>query len=476
MPVLCAHVRRLLAVLISCLYTMSVGADVISHQISVTLEPDRRTIDVVDRVSLPESLVSADDSIEFSLNAAFEPAIDGAAHPALSNVGSADSQGLLPYRLELDGVRQFTLRYRGALGDHENYSLGYIGPEGVYLGRAAGWYPQFADALHRFSMQITLPGKWTAVSQGEGGGSQSSSGLHRVSWTENQPQDQIYLVAGPLQKFVGESPIAQVYLRSSNETIAARYLAATEQYLELYQQLLGPYPYAKFALVENFWETGYGMPSFTLLGPRVLRLPFIIHTSYPHEIVHNWWGNGVYVDYRHGNWSEGLTAYLADHLMRELEGQGASYRRDALQKYRNYVERSEDFALSEFIGKHGEASEAVGYNKALMFFHMIRQRLGDKLFLRGLAHFYRQHRFQRAGYPDLQNAFEYVSGEDLGAMFHQWVERTGAPILALQEVKVSQNSEGFRGSGVLQQIQDGAVYQLVVPVALQRQTLSFNLI
>ena len=44
------------------------------------------------------------------------------------------------------------------------------------------------------------------------------------------------------------------------------------------------------------------MASLTLLGPRVIRLPFIFKSSYPHEILHNWWGNGVYVDYASGNW------------------------------------------------------------------------------------------------------------------------------------------------------------------------------
>ena len=39
------------------------------------------------------------------------------------------------------------------------------------------------------------------------------------------------------------------------------------------------------------------MPSFTLLGPQVIRFPFILTSSYPHEILHNWWGNSVFVDY-----------------------------------------------------------------------------------------------------------------------------------------------------------------------------------
>ena len=105
-----------------------------------------------------------------------------------------------------------------------------------------------------------------------------------------------------------------------------------------YSGLIGPYPFNKFALVENFWETGYGMPSFTLLGPEIIRFPFILHSSFPHEILHNWWGNSVFVDYGTGNWCEGLTAYLADHLVEEQRGKGAEYRRGTLQKYRRLRE------------------------------------------------------------------------------------------------------------------------------------------
>ena len=138
-------------------------------------------------------------------------------------------------------------------------------------------------------------------------------------------QEEIYLVAGRYHEYRHEDtePASVVFLRSPDAALATKYLDATQRYVELYSRLLGSYPYKKFALVENFWETGYGMPSFTLLGPRVIRLPFIIHSSYPHEILHNWWGNSVYVAKRGGNWSEGLTAYLADHLLAEQRGRGA---------------------------------------------------------------------------------------------------------------------------------------------------------
>ena len=82
--------------------------------------------------------------------------------------------------------------------------------------------------------------------------------------------DEIYLVGGPLHVWrdAAGSVETLVYLHDSDDALAAKYLAATAQYLEMYRQLIGPYPYRKFALVENFWETGYGMPTFTLLGQR----------------------------------------------------------------------------------------------------------------------------------------------------------------------------------------------------------------
>ena len=437
------------------------SAVVVSHGFEITLDPARGSIVVTDHVEVPAALVAADGSVDFSLNRMFSPVADGLV---LTRLGSDSGQPDLGYfRLFLGESRVFSLRYSGRIDNQPQFDAGYIGLEGVYLSAAAGWYPRFGLALHRFTMTVDLPAGWRAVSQGSAGSSGSSD------WVETRPQDEIYLIAAPWSVYTRVSPLAeaQVYLRSDDRDLAERYLHATEQYLAFYQDLLGPYPYLKFALVENFWETGYGMPSFTLLGPRVVRLPFIIHTSYPHEILHNWWGNGVYVDYHRGNWSEGLTAYLADHLLRELGGLGADYRRDAMQKYRSYVTSAEEYPLRDFLGKHGEMSQAIGYGKGLMFFHMLRHRLGDEVFLKGLRLFFVEHQFERAGYDELRAAFEHASGQDLTLMFHQWIDKTGAPALALDAVEVREVDSGFRVEARLRQTQPGTPYVLDVPIVVQ---------
>ena len=91
--------------------------------------------------------------------------------------------------------------------------------------------------------------------------------------------DEVYLVGGPLEVARDQAGAVEtlVYLREQDDSLSNKYLTATAQYLEMYRELIGPYPYDKFALVENFWETGYGMPSFTLFGPRVIRFP--VHSA-----------------------------------------------------------------------------------------------------------------------------------------------------------------------------------------------------
>lgn len=459
--------------------TQAVAADavVVHHAMQVRLDPDRHEIRVEDTLTLPAEIADTKAGIPFSLHAGLAPHLEDKT-ASLTRLGTeSEPVPVEHYRLTLPaGVTQTTLCYAGRIhhplsamaegrGRTRHDTAGLIDPGGVYLDGSSDWYPRFEVGMVSFSMTVEAPPGWHAVSQGR----EEQVDAQHVVWTETQPQDDIYLVAGRFQVYRRPTPFgeAQVYLRHPDPELAERYLKATAEYLSLYSDLLGPYPYAKFALVENFWESGYGMPSFTLLGPSVIRLPFIIHTSYPHEILHNWWGNGVYVDYGSGNWAEGLTSYLADHLLQEQQGRGADYRRAALQKYLDYVARENDFPLTAFRARHGEVSRAVGYSKALMFFHMLRRRLGDEQFLAGLRRFYQDNRFRVVGFADLRRALEQASGEDLSQEFAQWVERTGAPALRIRGVRVEQRARGYRIDGTLEQTQAGPAYALAVPVVVQ---------
>jgi hypothetical protein len=181
------------------------------------------------------------------------------------------------------------------------------------------------------------------------------------------------------------------------------------------------------------------MPSFTLLGEQIIRFPFILTSSYPHELLHNWWGNGVFVDFAGGNWCEGLTAYLADHLLAEQRGQGAEHRRDILQRVNDYVTPQDDFPVTQFRSRYDAVTEAIGYGKTAMFWNMLRTRVGDAAFLKSLQRFYRDNLFRAASFDDIRRSFEAVTGQDLGPFFHQWLTQTGVPELHLDEATRSGN-------------------------------------
>ena len=453
----------------------------VHHEIMAQLDPKAGTIAASDRLTLPPG--SRDWTL--TLHAGLAPKVsDGQA--TIERLGR--DEHLERYRLRATGPGPVTLTYGGtirhgmehipeSLGRAHQQTRGTIAEDGVFLDGFSGWYPRVGDGLHTFFLSVTIPQGWLAVSQGAGPdapggpnlGTDAKPGEVRLSWREDQPQDEIYLVAAPFTLYRRATPVAegQVYLRRPDPDLAERYLEATGTYLDLYSKLLGAYPYPKFALVENFWESGYGMPSFTLLGPQVIRLPFIIDTSYPHEILHNWWGNGVYVDYASGNWSEGLTAYLADHLLAERRDGGADYRRDALKGYADYVRKDRDFPLRAFRSRHSSASQAVGYGKAMMFFHMLRRQLGDEAFVQGLRRFYADNRFRAAAYDDLRRAFEETSGRDLGRFFAAWTERTGAPRIQLADILLRESPQGFRLTGRVDQTQAEDPFPLEVPLLIE---------
>jgi hypothetical protein len=445
----------------------------VHHNLLVNLDPSTDTIAVQDTITLSQGGLGAVDEFSFTLNGVFEPHIDGQDVKIVPTNESVGDPIIRQFRVRLAPEQhRFTLSYHGPLSAlHQGQLQTPAQTGGVNLDATNSWYPYAKDQLVSFSLQANLPEGWTALSQGERTRMEKHSNKVIVQWVESHPQDDIHLIAGPYHEYQDNSPFAQimVLLRNEDQNLASRYIDATKHYLKLYHHLLGPYPYAKFAMVENTLETGYGMPSFTLLGPRVIRLPFILHSSYPHEILHNWWGNSVYVDYSQGNWSEGLTAYLADHLIQEQQGKGSQYRREALQKYVNYVTEQSDFPLNEFHARHGEASQAIGYNKALMFFHMLRLRLGDDTFIEGLRLFYRENRFKHAGYAELRNSFEIVSHSHLGPMFSQWIERRGLPTLSLQQVSVEPIQNGYMLEATLEQMQNEPAYVLDVPLAIKLQ-------
>ena len=368
-------------------------------------------------------------------------------------------------------------------GEDPTYGVNAIvSRQGVFLGPGAAWYPAPTVMPGRRTVRITAPAGIEAITSGRRVSRGTAAGVSMSVWEEERPAGDLALSAGTyrIEERIVEGTPLYTYFAAGNAHLSGRYLDASARYISFYKTLFGPYPFEKFAVVENFFPSGYGFPSYTLLGSTIIRLPFIPDTSLPHEIAHSWWGNGVLVDYREGNWSEGLVTYLADYLLEERKSpeDGREYRLRILTDYASLVTPDRDSPLSGFTGRMDPASRSIGYGKGVMVFHMIRKMTGDAVFFQTLREISRERLFVMTSWSDFMNHFARQSGKDFKTFSKEWLTRGSGPRLSFSGVGIARNGEGWTVSGDLSQ--SAPLYHIPLQLELEtssgrvRQTISLE--
>jgi len=442
------------------------------HELDVRLDPHERSLRVTDTIELRGS-----GPVEVALGARYrieQALLDG------QPLGEGRIRGeLRVHQVRLSGAHRLQLRYAGAVAalaetDHRGTLDGLepmASPRGSYLPAGSGWYAMVGDAPLRYRLTLHLPAGQRGLAAGTQVEEAENASGYRARYVFDAPTDGIELMAGPYVIASRRVDVAgrQVRLRTwfhpEIAELSDAYLDATARYVERYSAMLGGYPFDAFGVVSSPLPTGFGMPTLTYLGIDVLRLPFIRATSLGHEVLHNWWGNGVYVDYASGNWSEGLTTFMADYAYKEDEGADAA-RTMRLDWLRDFAAMppDQDTRLRHFTSRTHGLSQIVGYNKAAFMFFMLRAQLGADVFRRSLRGFWERHRFQRTGWDDLRRAFEQASGSDLRGFFAQWLDRPEVPRVRIEQAR--------RAGADLEVVlaQDAPAYVLDVPLELATGT------
>ena len=288
-----------------------------------------------------------------------------------------------------------------------------------------------AAASALYHVRVTLPMTTTLV----------SSGIISATFPQTETQRIVYeLVSGPAREFtlvVGDFRVREVkidgvrvrvFVLPEDEDmaeIALRYAAAVFQ---VYQRHFGPYPFAKLDVVEApLLNRGMEYSTLNQIGMDLFKaerskLEFLI----AHEIGHQWWYNLVGNDQVGEPWlDEGLTEYSTYFYYEDVYGRA---RAEVLRKRRweiplTYVQqRGLDAPLGQPASAYSrENYETIVYAKGALFFHALRERLGDRVFEKGLREYLRAYRYRVATSHDLQRVFEAVSGMSLDEMFMDWV-------------------------------------------------------
>jgi len=334
---------------------------------------------------------------------------------------------------------------------HNRAMHAHISPEGIYLAPEGVWYPQIADPdrdsdrdptrefpTADFQLSVARIGGMALVACGNRYQAGTNPAGDKATWQTPFPIDGMALAGGPLQdhqRTVGGLPV-RVLLRKDHARFAKAILDAVESYLKLYQPLLGEYPFDEFTVVENFFSSGFAYPGFTVLSSVVIGMGEMgLRPGYlDHELLHNWWGNGVNVSALDGNWCECLTSYCANYMRPVLQGdttKARAQRRDICYGL-SRISADKDKPLGRFGLKDGP-SGFIGYQKGSMVFAMLARRIGTDTLWRSLKRLYKQHLGKPAGWADIQRTIEQESGRSLDRFFQDWVRGSGVPDIRIDE-------------------------------------------
>lgn len=443
--------------------TVHADGRIVRHDLDVRLDPGRQSITVDDRIE-----IAGGGRITLHLAAGLavtEFVVDGRRPLPLPR----DSGWSVD--LGRQGTHRLDLRYAGvfesdsAAGNGREAQL-QIGGAGTYLPAHIAWIPRLGDDYFSYRLAVEIPEPHRVVVPGRLV-KEDVGRLYRAVVESEAPTDGIVLVAGILS--VADRRHGGIRLRTAFNPriadLADDYLESAGAFIDTYSRSIGPYPFSRFDIVSGPHPVGLGFPGMTYMGWRVLALPFIRHRSLRHEVLHNWWGNGVSVDYAGGNWAEGLTTFMADYAAAEERGAAAA-RDMRLAWLRDYaaLPGERDHAIVSFVGKRHDAAQVIGYNKVAFVLHMLRREIGETAFTAALRALWRSHRFRIAAWNDLRAAFSAAAGRDLAPFFGQWLERVGAPHIRLRRAIVTATGDGFDVAIDLEQ--EAPAYGLTLPVTI----------
>ncbi|MBE0490610.1 MAG: M1 family peptidase, partial [Halomonas sp.] len=334
----------------------------------------------------------------------------------------------------------------------------------------AGWYPHLVEEAGPLSLEVHTPPGQRAL----GSGSlveELATADGRLARFHHPRTREVEVAAGPWvlrEREVDGVTLRVLFPEALDAAFGATYMERAAHHLAAFQARLGRLPLASFSIAASPAPVGLAFPGFTLLGERVIPLPFIPDTSLPHEIMHAWWGAGVQVDYADGNWAEALTTYLADHAVAEAAGEDADLRRGWLRDLAALPAAHEPI-LRDFRGGPDPVGRLIGYQHGALLFHRLRQRLGDATFDAALVAFAERWMHRTANWQALEAAFGEAAGEELAPFFAAWRDRPSRPALALEEVRFEAEPDSGWLHGVLVQQGEHAPWPLSVPLVVETE-------
>jgi aminopeptidase N len=172
-----------------------------------------------------------------------------------------------------------------------------------------------------------------------------------------------------------------------------------------------------------------------------------VATVIAHETSHQWFGNLVTMKWWDDLWLNESFANMMEyvavdaifpqwHIWDEFAAHESlmAKRRDALpgvQPVKIAVHHPDEINTL--------FDPAIVYAKGGNLLYMLKNYLGEDVFIQGLSAYFTRHAYSNTTGDDLWSAWADASGKDIGAFMKPWLEQSGFPVVALQKESISQS-------------------------------------
>lgn len=324
------------------------------------------------------------------------------------------------------------------------------------------WFPCHNAPNERLTTElvVTVPGEYLVSSNGRfvsrtradrAGvpGSRPDLSYETWHWLQDKPHA-AYLVSLVVGQFavkdLGSASLPMpVYAPPGRADDIAGTYGRTPEMVRYFARLFDePYPWDRYAqlIVWNFGAGGMENTAATTMYDtaildREARIDHDLDGLISHELAHQWFGDLITCKSWEHTWlNEGFATYCSQLWAEHRDGPDAYLA--GIRGNFDSVIRADDGIAPDTPGMVSKEWRRPGdtfgraanpYPKGSSILHMLRRRLGDELFFRGIALYVDRHRLGEVETNDLRRAFEEVSGDSLERFFQQWCYRPGVPRL-----------------------------------------------
>jgi len=370
-------------------------------------------------------------------------------HPARWEARATQLKVALPQPLAPGEKAELTLTweltvpaYPGRLGENDGIiSLGNWYPI-LAVYDAAGWHldpyyergDPFYSEVARYKVRLALPDAYQAAATGNLRAVRNLPGpTKELTWESGLVRDFALAISSDYQALrtrAGEV-LVQSYFPKEERDGGRRVLAAGRDALEFFSCIFGSYPYDQFTLAATgFYQGGMEYPNIVFLarqfyGPADAD---VLEYVAVHETAHQWWYGVVGNNQVEEAWlDEGLAEFSTLLFFEKVRGRTAAGTQSLLSLYAAYRQAEGDGVVLQRLDAFPSdlAYNALVYGKGCLLFIKLREEVGEETLLKILRTYYQRFAYRTATSRDFIRVAEEVSGQDLSAFFHRWLESAG---------------------------------------------------